>query len=979
MSLEDFEFGRVLGKGVFGSVIIVKRKQDKEIYAMKRVKISGLTKRELENSFNEVRLLASLNHKNVIGYREAFYDQCSNTLNIVMEFADDGDLSTKIKKFLKNKIYFDERTIWSTLIQILEGLKYLHKSDIIHRDLKSANIFLTKKGFVKIGDLNVSKIIGKNMALTQTGTPYYASPEVWSDHPYDYKCDIWSAGCIIYEMASLKMPFRGTSMQVLYSNVMKGEYAPIPLIYSDDLMNVIKLMLVKNPQKRPSAQDLLNNEIILDKIEKFGLEDKYEDYFDEKALLMRTIKIPRNLNQMNQVNFQLPKNYKKEIIKNRKEMLENDEYETAKNSFYNSKENNNNKIIKKKNFGNLSCLQVDCDEIKKKKISNKKAITDNELNNNLIAKSKINIKKHKNNLNYNFSSNNINNKKQNNKAKNHLNKNCIMIFNNENKENIDMNRNYKNEKDILRKINNYIINKKDNIFTPKQKIIEGRRRFPLKKENKESLRISTSNIFTSGAEEEKNNKYHKIKTTINEPIKLLRKSTINNNSLKNNIHLHKEKAKEKNKYIQITSLNKGSSLVNNKKINIPSSISSIQKQSRQKKYMCNPSIETELKNKNLKTINCEQGKYNCKFYDKKINYKGIERNKSCKGNIKINNKLRIDDENIVGERILKKKKRMNKNAVRRNISTEIINKKNSVHNNNHNIYRNNSHIVINNRNSVKDNYSNNYRLKRINNEMEELISPLEFDKIVKQRLPSANVDKKRNNNNNVNVKINVNNNYNYINNINIENNFNKYITENTIINYENYKAKANNRLIRPKSTSSIISDNRAINRNQCLNIRKGGKFNALNINDISDNYISNKIDSEKKYKNFNKIYYQKFIDEKKRNSKNKITNTNQSQCASYINPGYNSNNCRKIIYEKINIINNSGEGKKYIKGPSIIRNIRGANFHRQCQKEAFKCQNSLKINNSNDYSIHNFINKENKDDKIGPRVILPKKMIVAKN
>ena len=280
MSLEDFEFGRVLGKGVFGSVIIVKRRQDKEIYAMKRVKISGLTKRELENSFNEVRLLASLNHKNVIGYREAFYDQSSNTLNIVMEYADDGDLSTKIKKFIKNKCYFDEKTIWSTLIQILEGLKYLHKSDIIHRDLKSANIFLTKKGFVKIGDLNVSKIIGKNMAITQTGTPYYASPEVWSDHPYDYKCDIWSAGCIIYEMASLKMPFRGTSMQVLYSNVMKGEFPPIPLIYSDDLMSIIKLMLVKNPQKRPSAQELLNNEIILDKIEKFGLEDKYEDFFD---------------------------------------------------------------------------------------------------------------------------------------------------------------------------------------------------------------------------------------------------------------------------------------------------------------------------------------------------------------------------------------------------------------------------------------------------------------------------------------------------------------------------------------------------------------------------------------------------------------------------------------------------------------------------------------------------------------------------
>ena len=165
MSLEDFEFGRNLGKGVFGSVVVVKRKQDNEIYAMKRVKISGLSKRELENSFNEVRLLASLNHKNVIGYREAFYDQNSNTLNIVMEYADDGDLSTKIKNSLRDKCYFDEYTIWTTLIQILEGLKYLHNSDIIHRDLKSANIFLTKKGIIKIGDLKYGHNSNRNTLL----------------------------------------------------------------------------------------------------------------------------------------------------------------------------------------------------------------------------------------------------------------------------------------------------------------------------------------------------------------------------------------------------------------------------------------------------------------------------------------------------------------------------------------------------------------------------------------------------------------------------------------------------------------------------------------------------------------------------------------------------------------------------------------------------------------------------------------------
>ena len=327
MSLEDFEYGRILGKGVFGSVLIVKRKEDKEIYAMKRVKIGGLTKKELENSFNEVRLLASLNHKNVIGYREAFYDQKSKTLNIVMEYADDGDLSSKIKDMLKKHLQFEENTIWSILIQILEGLNYLHKSSVIHRDLKSANIFLTKKGIVKIGDLNVSIIAKKQLAVTQTGTPYYAAPEIWDNETYNNKCDIWSVGCIIYEMASLHVPFRGTSIQQLYRNIIKGKYQEIPNIYSNNLKNIIKMILTLNPLKRPSAQDLLDNEIIVNKIKEIGLingENK------EKAMLMKTIKIPKNISK---INLELPKKqYSRD--KNIEQMMENDEYETAKQTFY---------------------------------------------------------------------------------------------------------------------------------------------------------------------------------------------------------------------------------------------------------------------------------------------------------------------------------------------------------------------------------------------------------------------------------------------------------------------------------------------------------------------------------------------------------------------------------------------------------------------------------------------------------------------
>jgi NIMA (never in mitosis gene a)-related kinase 1/4/5 len=222
MSMNDFEVIKELGKGAFGAVCKVRRKIDNNIYAMKRVKISQLNAKERENALNEVRILASLTHQNIIGYKEAFFDDSSNSLCIVMEFADDGDLDSKIQGHMKSKTNCSENDIWSYLIQITSGLKALHDNKIMHRDLKCANIFLLKNGTLKLGDLNVSKVVKMQMAYTQTGTPYYASPEVWSDKPYDYKSDIWSVGTVIYELCALKPPFGGKSLQDLYKNIMKG-------------------------------------------------------------------------------------------------------------------------------------------------------------------------------------------------------------------------------------------------------------------------------------------------------------------------------------------------------------------------------------------------------------------------------------------------------------------------------------------------------------------------------------------------------------------------------------------------------------------------------------------------------------------------------------------------------------------------------------------------------------------------------------
>ena len=91
------------------------------------------------------------------------------------------------------------------------------------------------------------------MLYTQTGTPYYASPEVWSDKPYNDKSDIWSLGCVIYEAAALHPPFMASDMKGLYQKVVNGKYPDIPRYYSSDLGELIKLLLVKNPSQRPSC------------------------------------------------------------------------------------------------------------------------------------------------------------------------------------------------------------------------------------------------------------------------------------------------------------------------------------------------------------------------------------------------------------------------------------------------------------------------------------------------------------------------------------------------------------------------------------------------------------------------------------------------------------------------------------------------------------------------------------------------------
>ena len=120
---------------------------------------------------------------------------------------------------MKNKVYIKEKMVWKVLIQGMRGLKVLHDMNVLHRDIKSANLFVFECGQAKLGDLNVSKVAKAGMLSTQTGTPYYAAPEVWKDQPYDSKSDVWSLGCVCYEMCALVPPFRAENMDGLFKKV----------------------------------------------------------------------------------------------------------------------------------------------------------------------------------------------------------------------------------------------------------------------------------------------------------------------------------------------------------------------------------------------------------------------------------------------------------------------------------------------------------------------------------------------------------------------------------------------------------------------------------------------------------------------------------------------------------------------------------------------------------------------------------------
>lgn len=294
----NFKVLKFLGKGSYGSVFQVQRLSDMQTYALKEMDVRSMSQAEREDSANEIRLLASVRHPNVIAYNEAFLD--GNRLCIIMEYAPDGDLAKVIKKYQLMKRPMPEDLIWKYWIQVARGLSALHSMKILHRDIKPGNIMVMENEVAKIGDLGIAKLLNQSLAAkTQIGTPHYMPPEIWKNRPYSFTSDSWAMGCILYEMATLKVPFEARNLQELRNKVLAGRYPPLAPQYSRELQQMIQTCLDQSPERRPSMDRILSSPSVLSRLDLLPNEGGGVGLgLGPRGGLLDTIKVPKNLQQL---------------------------------------------------------------------------------------------------------------------------------------------------------------------------------------------------------------------------------------------------------------------------------------------------------------------------------------------------------------------------------------------------------------------------------------------------------------------------------------------------------------------------------------------------------------------------------------------------------------------------------------------------------------------------------------------------------
>ncbi|XP_060089217.1 serine/threonine-protein kinase Nek5-like isoform X2 [Heteronotia binoei] len=281
--MDKYEIVEKIGEGAFGKVFLARGKEDTQQCVIKEVNLMKMLRKEKESSQKEVALLARMKHPNIVAFYSSLQEK--NKLYIIMEYCDGGDLMKKIKQ--QRGVLFEEDKILDWFVQISLGLKHIHDRKILHRDVKAQNIFLSNNGrTAKLGDFGIARTLSDTMefACTCVGTPYYLSPEICENCPYNNKTDIWSLGCVLYELCTLKHPFEGTNIHQLMLKICRGYFVPVSTKYSYDLRILISQLFKTAPRNRPSINSILKKPFLEKRIKKHLSPKVMEEEFSHTVI-----------------------------------------------------------------------------------------------------------------------------------------------------------------------------------------------------------------------------------------------------------------------------------------------------------------------------------------------------------------------------------------------------------------------------------------------------------------------------------------------------------------------------------------------------------------------------------------------------------------------------------------------------------------------------------------------------------------------
>ncbi|KAL9250879.1 Serine/threonine-protein kinase Nek6-like protein [Drosera capensis] len=254
--MDDYEVVEQIGRGGYESVFLVLHKHEQKMYVLKKMGLAKQTDKFKRMAIQEMELITNLDNPYIVEYKDTWIDE-DYYVYIVSSHTQGGDMAHLIEK-ARGK--FPEEKVCKWMVQMLLAIDYLHSKRILHRDLKCSNIFLTKAGEIRVGGYGLAKLLGTdNLASSAVGTPNYMCPELHEAMPYGYKSDIWALGCCMFEIAAHQPAFKAPDLASLMSKINRSVMAPLPVAYSPNLKQIIKSMLRKKPEHRPTAADLLRH------------------------------------------------------------------------------------------------------------------------------------------------------------------------------------------------------------------------------------------------------------------------------------------------------------------------------------------------------------------------------------------------------------------------------------------------------------------------------------------------------------------------------------------------------------------------------------------------------------------------------------------------------------------------------------------------------------------------------------------------